>query len=62
MRSLPNSASRLRPFLSVAAATLGACLTVLAADPPALMNYQGVLRDASDLPLSGSYDVTFRLY
>lgn len=30
--------------------------------PPALVNYQGVLRDSQDAPLTGSYDMTFRLY
>lgn len=34
----------------------------LADAPPALLNYQGVLRSASDAPLSGPYDMTFRLY
>ncbi len=37
-------------------------LSLTAAEPPALINYQGVLRDASDNPLSGSYDMTFRLH
>jgi hypothetical protein len=31
-----------------------------AATPPALVNYQGVLRDNNDKPLSGSYDMVFR--
>jgi hypothetical protein len=31
-----------------------------AATPPATVNYQGVLRDATDHPLSGTYDVVFR--
>src|SRR5678816_3885933 len=33
-----------------------------AATPPALIHYQGVLRDAADRPLTGSFDVVFRLY
>ena len=33
-----------------------------AALPPTLVNYQGVLRDASDRPLSGSYDMVFTFY
>jgi hypothetical protein len=37
-------------------------LSLAAAEPPALINYQGVLRDAADNPLSGSFDMTFRLY
>jgi hypothetical protein len=31
-----------------------------AAVPPSLVNYQGVLRDQNDKPLTGTYDVTFR--
>ena len=30
------------------------------AEPPALVGYQGVLRDASDRPLNGTYDLIFR--
>jgi hypothetical protein len=30
------------------------------ATPPSLVNYQGVLRDNNDKPLSGSYDMLFR--
>ena len=33
-----------------------------AASPPDLLNYQGVLRDASDNPLDGSYDMIFNFY
>ena len=33
-----------------------------AATPPSLINYQGVLRDAADRPLSGTYDMVFRFY
>jgi hypothetical protein len=33
-----------------------------AAVPPPMVNYQGVLRDASDVALSGSYDVAFRFF
>src|SRR5215467_14422306 len=35
---------------------------VLAADPPTLVNYQGVLRDASDKPRNGTFDMVFRFY
>ena len=35
-------------------------LVVPAATPPATVNYQGVLRDQSDMPLTGSYDMTLR--
>jgi hypothetical protein len=33
-----------------------------AAAPPELVNYQGVLRDDSDKPLSGTYDMVFAFY
>jgi hypothetical protein len=32
----------------------------LAATPPALVHYQGVLRNASGAPLDGTYDMIFR--
>jgi hypothetical protein len=31
---------------------------VLAADPPSLVNYQGVLRDALDKPRTGTFDMS----
>ena len=34
--------------------------TAFAADPPALVNYQGVLRDEADRPRSGAFDMVFR--
>ncbi len=34
----------------------------LAADPPTLVNYQGVLRDALDKPRNGTFDMTFSFY
>jgi hypothetical protein len=34
----------------------------LAATPPPLVNYQGVLRNASNVPLTGSYQMTFVFY
>ena len=34
----------------------------LAANPPDTMNYQGVLRNASDAPLTGNYDIVFRFF
>jgi len=33
-----------------------------AATPPALVNYQGVLRDAAGAPQTGSFDMVFRFY
>ena len=35
---------------------------VLAADPPELLNYQGVLRNSSDEPLDGGFPMTFRFF
>jgi hypothetical protein len=35
--------------------------SILANVPPDLLNYQGVLRNASDQPLDGSFDMVFRL-
>ena len=40
---------------------LGLSLTAFAAIPR-LINYQGRLTDASDVPLEGSHDITFRIY
>ena len=37
-------------------------LASFAASPPALVNYQGVLRDASNMPLTGNYDMVFRFW
>ncbi len=35
---------------------------LLAASPPGLVNYQGVLRSAADEPLTGAYDMTFHFF
>ena len=43
-------------------ALLGLIGSVQAASPPEYINYQGVLRDASDRPLDGSFDMIFRFY
>jgi len=37
-------------------------LLLAAATPPALVNYQGVLRDGTGAPHAGSFDMTFRFY
>ena len=36
--------------------------SALAADPPSLINYQGVLRDNVDVPLTGDHDMVFRFF
>ena len=43
------------------AAVLSAC-AVSASTPPARLNYQGVLRDATNRPLDGTYDMVFGFY
>ncbi len=37
-------------------------LLLAAATPPALVNYQGVLRDGTGAPQAGSFDMVFRFY
>ena len=41
---------------------VGGCGALQAAAPPVLVNYQGVLRDASSKPLDGNYDMSFLFY
>jgi hypothetical protein len=48
--------------LAAAIVLVVAVSSVPAADPPALVNYQGVLRDASDKPRAGTFDMVFRFY
>lgn len=50
---------RLRSILLVSSFGIAAAL---AAAPPALVNYQGVLRGSNDAPLTGSYDITFTFF
>ncbi len=50
---------RLRSLLLVSSVGITAAL---AAAPPALVNYQGVLRGSNDAPLTGSYDITFTFF
>jgi hypothetical protein len=42
--------------------SIAAIMGATAADPPELINYQGVLRNASDIPLDGNYDMEFHFY
>lgn len=47
----------------VALLILGLCgAAVAGVEPSPFMNYQGVLRDASEAPLDGNYDMTFRFW
>src|SRR3989338_7974132 len=41
---------------------VGACGPAMAAQPPAVLNYQGVLRDAAGAPRDGSFDMVFRFF
>jgi hypothetical protein len=52
--------SLLAVLLGVVAAPVGS--TLFAAGPPSLLNYQGVLRDASDKPRNGAFDMTFHFF
>ena len=47
-------------FLTLVLLTVG--LTVAQTTPPDVLNYQGVLRDASDVPLDGAYPMVFRFF
>jgi len=46
----------------VLSACLGLVAETIAATPPGLANYQGVLRDASGRPLTGTYSMVIRFY
>ncbi|HEX4824716.1 MAG TPA: hypothetical protein VFV19_10400 [Candidatus Polarisedimenticolaceae bacterium] len=46
----------------IAISSLLLAAAALAADPPTLVNYQGVLRDASDKPRNGTFDMVFRFF
>jgi hypothetical protein len=48
--------------LRIAATIVGVSLAAGAATPPTTVNYQGVLRNASDKPLAGTYDMQFAFY
>ncbi len=48
------------PFAAFALLSTALLAPLLAADPPPLVNYQGVLRDAFDRPLDGDVDMVFR--
>lgn len=56
--------SRIAVFVVVAEMmiALSGLPAVHAATPPDLINYQGVLRDSNNKPLTGSYDMVFRFY
>src|SRR5262245_9659627 len=53
----------MRRYTSMLALALGLAFPAAwAADPPATLNYQGVLRDAADKPRNGSFDMVFRFF
>ena len=51
-----------RIFLIALVVALAAGSGILAATPPARVNYQGVLRDSSGTPLNGTFDLVFRFH
>ncbi len=52
----------MRRMVPIAILLFATFLGASGAEPPALVNYQGVLRDASDRPLSGLHDMVFTFY
>ncbi len=52
----------LRSSIGILLLLAGAPGPALAASVPSRVNYQGVLRDAAGAPLTGEFDLTFRLY
>jgi hypothetical protein len=54
--------NRMKRPVMILAIALCAGHVIGGATPPDLINYQGVLRDASDRPLDGDYDMVFRFY
>ncbi len=59
--------SRIQALLALSATALLALSAIAAsrshaATPPPLVNYQGVLRDGADAPLTGNYDMTFGFF
>jgi hypothetical protein len=61
-RTATRSMRLLPAILMFAVSTLIVPGGLGAVEPPALLNYQAVLRDAAGAPLSGSYDMTFRFF
>jgi hypothetical protein len=49
-------------FLTTLLCGMGVSFLAVAAEPPAVINYQGVLRNASGAPLDGTYDMVFRFF
>jgi hypothetical protein len=50
-----------RTLLSIAVLLVVAA-TSYAADPPQLINYEGILRDSNNVPLDGSFPMTFKFF
>lgn len=48
--------------LQITVAAVLASGLALAAVPPALLNYEGVLRDSAGSPLTGTHDMVFRFW
>ena len=58
MRILPPSLL----LACLACLAAGVFPAIAATSPPALLNYQGVLRDAADKPRAGTFDMTFHFF
>jgi hypothetical protein len=56
-----NPMNKRRTLIGMVVAIL-AGLALWAVDPPLLVNYQGVLRNTSNAPLTGIYDMTFSFF
>src|SRR5262245_33615801 len=50
----------MRRMIKASAAAFLFTSLLTAATPPPLMNYEGVLRNSANVPLSGNYDMVFR--
>ena len=55
-----NRIAKIATFTSFLIAALTAAIAGI--EPSPFVNFQGVLRDAADRPLSGTYDMTFRFF
>ncbi len=54
--------TRATMWMVIGSAALLAAVAAQAAAPPALVNYQGVLRDGTGAPLSGTFTMEFRFF
>jgi hypothetical protein len=62
MKNRPSRIVHLATSLSLVAALSLAAAPALAIAPPGQIHYQGVLRDLTNHPLTGTYNMTLRLW